>query len=916
MFRIFFKNSSNTLKTFTSKFSMKFSAPIFKGVKEFKGKFSADLSHDKEIQEQFQSFDSHFKNFYRNDQKNLEILKDSLFRLYLNFNKKVFLKEKSKEISYSEAEKTKLLDIFMQINEKTINPFIENFEEMSQKFERVILDILKNVYVYRLKFPPEIYKNFNVLCDLCAEQTLKNYQKTESFMLKMVIMINICLNRMAICEDQHTKEIFLRVHKLLKENLSISPIEAIISLNIHLKESNFDQYIVEIPLNCIENMFEKNSFEKLALILVRLNKHQINSELAIFIKKNLLQEKNLEKLDSKSLSLLITTNYFHKIIFPKEELDTLYNFLKKLTQKIGFLEASMMVTALHKGKALTPDKLAFFANEIETIIFRLGKLNNRNINDINYHSCLNILNIFANSLSENELKTGLINDLNLLLNFHHLKGITKVEINSIIQGDGVLLKKIRKNETLNQKNKEDCVNNISRLFRKIIPFLNNELKTERFEVLVLYFFAFVQINDESNLNFIENIYSILLERIKDAQKLTNKQILVFYSNCLELAIFKEKTSFEKKYLQNFEPIIENLIVKNLSKFFENYSDALSLLIIVSNNRDSIRNKVIYNEIEEKYLQNIRKFSCLENSYLAFPLEKFALFSAKEIKSIENFYWEQINKEKNPAILEIVLYNLLNCYTQENQFDDEFFNKIEGFLQEKVLNRNDIKLESKLKYFSALGRYEIKKIELIRSYEKLINENLNNLNLFESLNVLNVLLINRIENFDIMNNLLDFIEKNLGKLEADSVYFEKYLTLAKIIVLNIKYEYSSKKLDDFPKLLAFAELKRDNRNQIANNRSYFQKNMKGILQELKIDFVEEKMVGPFVIDFFIEPNICFEINGKSHYVNEKKLNVNTERKYRILKKMEYKIKTISPGEWNKIENESNKSLLIKDKILEI
>ena len=468
MFRIFFKTSSKTLMTLTSKFSMKISkekAPIFKGVKEFKGKFSSDLSKDKEIQEQFQSFDSHFKNFYRNDQKNLEILKDSLFRLYLSLNKKTFSMEKIKEISYSEAEKAKLLEIFLQINEKTIKPFLENFEEMGQKFERVILDILKNVYVYRLKFPLEIYKNFNVLCDLCVEHTLKNYQKTEGFMVLMVIMINICLNRMAVCEDPHTKEIFLTVHKLLIENLSISPIEAIISLNIHLKEGNLDQYIVEIPLNCIENMFEKNSFEKLALILVRLNKHEINSDLAIFIKNKLLQEKNLEKLDAKSLSLLITTNYFHKIIFSTGELDMLFKFLKKLTKKIGFLEASMMVTALHKGKALTPDKLAFFANEIETIIFRIGKLNNRNINDINYHSCLNILNIFSNALSEKELKTGLINDLNLLLNFHHLKGITKIEINSIVQGDGVLLKKVRKNETLTQKNKDDCVNNISRLFR-------------------------------------------------------------------------------------------------------------------------------------------------------------------------------------------------------------------------------------------------------------------------------------------------------------------------------------------------------------------------------------------------------------------------------------------------------------------
>ena len=446
--------------------------------------------------------------------------------------------------------------------------------------------------------------------------------------------------------------------------------------------------------------------------------------------------------------------------------------------------------------------------------------------------------------------------------------------------------------------------------------INNELKHERFEVLVLYFFAFIQINDESSSNFLESLYNILFERIKEAQKLTNKQILVFYSNCLELAPLKEKTSFEKKYLQNFEPIIENLIVKNLSKFLENYSDALSLVIIVSNNRDSIRNKVIYNEIEEKYLQNIRKFSCLENSYLAFPLEKFALFSVEEMKRLENYYWEQINKEKSPAILEIVLYNLLNCFTQENQFEDEFYNKIEVFLRGKVLNRDEIKLDSKLKFFSALGRYEIKNIELIQSYEKLINENMNKINLFESLNVLNVLLVNRIENFNIMKNLLDIIEKNLEKLEADSFYFAKYLTLAKTIVWNIKYEYSSIKLNDFPKLQAFAELGMDNRNQIANNRSYFQKTMKGILQELKIDFVEEKMIGPFVIDFFIEPNICFEINGKSHYVNEKKFTVNTERKYRLLKKMDYKIKTISPGEWNLIENESNKSLLIKEKILEI
>ena len=35
--------------------------------------------------------------------------------------------------------------------------------------------------------------------------------------------------------------------------------------------------------------------------------------------------------------------------------------------------------------------------------------------------------------------------------------------------------------------------------------------------------------------------------------------------------------------------------------------------------------------------------------------------------------------------------------------------------------------------------------------------------------------------------------------------------------------------------------------------------------MNIEFEEENTIGPFNIDFFIKPDICFEINGKSHYV---------------------------------------------------
>ena len=895
------------------------SIPIFKGISEYPKYKSKNFNKESEISYHLNTLDIFFEKFYINDERNLQILKEHLFNLFLAINKK--------EVTQNEKFREKLKDYFSKIDEKTIKPCLQNFTIFYQKFEREIIDILKHVYIYREKFPenPSIYANFNKLCDMCIDYSLKKYQLSKISMHRVILLINIILNRMIILNDPQTEISFTRLHSLLKENMSLSPPEAVIMLNITMKESGFDKYIIEIPTELIEKMLQNQNFEKLSLIVLRLNRSKINENLRNLIKNKLMEQKYFKCLDLKSISFLVSTHYNHNSIFSKTEIDKMYELLKTISKKqLSFLEISMIMTAFHKGKALDLEKCYFFATELETILFTMGKLNNENINKLNYHSCINILNVLAINISVNNIKLSLLNDLNFILTFHRLKGIRKVEIYSIVQSNGTLLKKIRKNTNLPKNQKDACIYNIRKLLFKIKKMVQaDEFKNESFDYLVTFFLTFLQSGDEANLDLIDKINNLLIKDIKYPSKIPNKIIQTFYSNLLELLNFSEnlqnQTNLEAKYLAPLIMHIENSIIQSMNEIFKNYLDASHFLQIISLKKELIKNKLFYNEIETKYLESIKNFTFLQNSELTFPLSKFALFSKDEMKCLENYFLEQIKDLKNQKNLEVIIFNFLNSFTHENQFSVEFFIEIENFIIERILQgdlQEIISLSSKSKYFSILGQYDIKTSNFLEIYENFFIENIKKMNLLEILNTLNVLMINEWKNLDLIRNLLILIEEKIVSINSNDLAFAKYLTLIKVVYWNLEYDFPILNMQDFPNILAFYKEKNVQSTIKILNKSYFQTTIKGVLVELGFDFEEEKSIGPFIIDFFIKPNICFEINGKSHYVNENKLNLSTQRKYRLLEKMGYKLKTISPSEWNKIETSWNKIGLIKEKILEI
>lgn len=190
------------------------------------------------------------------------------------------------------------------------------------------------------------------------------------------------------------------------------------------------------------------------------------------------------------------------------------------------------------------------------------------------------------------------------------------------------------------------------------------------------------------------------------------------------------------------------------------------------------------------------------------------------------------------------------------------------------------------------------------------DNLDNLGIFEILNLLNCFLLYHYENMNLIRKLLDIIEKKILEISKEKELYNNYLTLIQIIHLNILYEYPECTLGEYKNFLEFSKNIIE-KNSLRRNFSNFQNNIKKILLALNIEFEEEKLIGPFLVDFFIAPNICLEINGKSHYVNNKKLTASTDRKYRLLKKMNFDVKIVPSEGWHKFERSWSKIAYIKN-----
>lgn len=841
----------------------------------------------------------------------MEILKDLLFKLHLTTMKR----------GKPEEFLTEFNAILDKLNEKTLKPFLKN-SLLQNSFEKPVLDLLKTVFLFKVKNDQlNFYQNGNKLIDIYLEKALKGFKNEPNHINRLVTLINISLNRLIVCNDEQSRLSFEKIREFTVKNIATFPFEALVSLNINLQENGlYTTYGIEPSMETIQNLVSKGNFEKLGLALVRLNRSGLNPVLCEYIKKIFLKKEIQEKLDPKSISLLITTNFMHRQLFTQDFIENLYKNLKRHRKNIGFLEISMIVTSLNKGRMLNNEKIKFLGEELENFLFTSVKTSNKYINDINYHSCVTLLGVFSQNINENNIKPSLFKDLNYILNSHTLKGISKPEILTIFQSNATFLRKSRK---MNFASKETIrvLNECSIIIGKVfLKFLQNPLilnrTIENFDILLSFFQGLVQIDD---VEFKSTIDSLALFMKENLPKLNNKQVLSFFNSILELLSLVNKSEFERQILPSLSQSIEARVLETIVSFFQDYQDALSLLVIVSTHRETLRAKTLFNKIEREFIENMGKFTALENSYLIFPLVKFALFDEKEIDKIEEFYRKSLfcNQEiGNFENLEALLYNILMNFTQENQFSPLFFEEIESFLEKRVLSGDlseKVSLEGKLKVFSILGRFEIKNQSLLASFWRFVLRNREKLKVFEWMNILNVLLINQWGNIDDFKEILGEIEKSIGEIGENDEFFSHHVTLAKLLEGTLRSLYSEEiALDKFTKFQEFAS-----RNQIdpesKRKSSLFQNTIKSVLSEIKVNFEEEKRIGPFVVDFFILPDVCFEINGRNHFIAGKRYNRNTQRKYLVLQNLGYQVRALSPELWNTFEKEENRGEILKQVI---
>ena len=837
----------------------------------------------------------------------MEILKDLLFKLHLITNKR----GKNEEFS---ADFNAILD---KLNETTMKPFLTN-ALLQTSFEKAVLDLLKTIFLFKVKEDnANFYQNGNKLIDIYLEKALKEFKNEPNHINRLVTLINISLNRLIVCNDDQSRLSFEKVREFTVKNIANFPLEALVSFHINLQENGlYTTYGIEPSMETIQNLVNKGSFQKLGLALVRLNRSGLDPVLCEYIKNIFLKKEIQEKLDPKSISLLLSTNFMHKQLFTQDVIENLYKNLKRHHKNIGFLEISLIVTSLNKGRMLNNDKMKFLGEELEHFLFTSVKTSAKNINEINYHSCVTLLGVFSQNINESNITPSLFKDLNYILNSHALKGIFKHEILTIFQSNATFLRKFRKNNFALKDTRvlNECSNIIGKVFLK---FLQNPLiqkrTIENFDILLSFFQGLIQINDA---DFQSTIDSLALFMKDSLPKLNNKQILSLFNSVLELLPIVNKTEFEKQIIPSLSQAIEARVTETINSFFQNYQDALSLLVIVSTHRETLRAKTLFNEIEREFIENMGKFTPLENSYLMFPLVKFALFDEKEIEKIEEFYRRSLffsQEGANFENLDAILYNILMNFTQENQFSPVFFQEMEGFLEKRVLFGDlseKVSLEGKLKVFSILGRFEIKNQTLLASFWRFVLQNREKLKVFEWMNILNVLMINQWPNINDFKEILSEIEKNIGDIRENNEFLSHHVTLAKLLEGTLRSLYGEEiAVKKYTKFQEFAS-----RNLIdpetKKKSSLFQKTIKSVLTEMKVNFEEEKRIGPFIVDFFILPDVCFEINGRNHFIDGKRYNRNTQRKHLVLEKLGYQVKTLSPEHWNTFEKEENRGEILK------
>lgn len=884
-----------------------------------------NLNEDRDLENRFWTVESHQNNFMFST-RNLEILKVHLFKLYLYMSQHLkHLKLERGVMIYHEAEKTRLQNIFMKINNDVFVPILEKKQTIES--DKLVLDLAKHIYLFKVNLPLEIYAPLNKLFEEIIDRTFKNLpqtdKRTEEEKNACFQIANICINRMATFRNRDEfREKFLKARSVILEDLNAENLESYLNFNKNLKRLEFDEYFIDLPTKLIDQLIEKKLYNKICMVWVRLNNEiKVDAKLELYV-ENTIKTMDFSLLDKKSCSLLIFTHFQHRRFLKAEEIDKIVDrFFNDKNSEFEFVDLTMILHSFNKGKALTKKLVDLIVKGLESILFEIGKKNSLSQNhfkNFNYHSCIRILNILSNVCSKDDLYLKLFNDLNLFLSDIPLSGIKLHELFSIFHGNFLILKKLRSNSAYPDKTlKAFFMNTTKNLFRKLNRIETFYIKKENFNNLMVAFCALVQIEDDYNFYLIDSIYNHLNGKLKNYKSLEISELLQLFTNVYELNELDNKTKYEKKYLHNLNCTLDGIIAKLLPKVFEKYGHTLFLISVISKHKNLIKNAQILKETHINYMQCYKNYSLLENTYLIIPLAKCLTFSEQELSNLGNYFVREIESNIDVRTVENIFYNLAISFTEENQLDSKYFLWMEEFFNKNILCgdlKNYVGLSSKIKILCSLGCYEYKMQETLNNFVNLVEGNLLDLkNSYENLNILNVFLIYNLQNEELIVKLLDSIDANLTAESQNSQNLPNYVTLTKLVHFNLKHEYPHINLEKYKNIESMTQITLDPKT-LRNKVSYFQKSIKEMLANEKIEFNEEKSIGPFNIDFFINPNICIEINGKSHYINGKKFTKSTERKNRLLKKMGYEIKIISVEEWSSIEDSRARNPFLRQKLM--
>jgi hypothetical protein len=350
----------------------------------------------------------------------------------------------------------------------------------------------------------------------------------------------------------------------------------------------------------------------------------------------------------------------------------------------------------------------------------------------------------------------------------------------------------------------------------------------------------------------------------------------------------------------------------------------------------IRDNLLAKRMVDHYHENMEKFTPFENRNIIEYMNRiYDYLDRNEITYLSSVqtYILNIFKNQSDKIDENTL-NLLNSYimtlTRFSILNEEIFLVYEKIVLKYINTLLSHPEEYKEDKRQALMKSVLSSLGILTKYKISSEELLSNINLFAKtisemfstdanvlLSIVNILLMNEKLNND--TRLLHRIMKNTFEtinINSFSTFLNLNYDAFSSFLSSYKLEYRNSGIISEETLSSFEEIiNKYNTERIRGNLSRpskFQEIISELLKAMKITFEAEKQIDVYTIDFFIKPNICFEINGPIHYIYDSRtLNWKTCKKYKNLSLLGFDVRYLTFSKWEEVEKSEQKYQLLKD-----